>query len=126
MNWYIEVLKKYAVFEGRASRKEYWYVSLINSLISLVLFIIDALTISLNLNIGIGFLGTVYSLAVFIPALAVTVRRLHDIDHSGWWMLMIMIPFVGVIILLLNLAQESQPGDNKYGNDPFGRPVVVS
>ena len=85
MNWYLEVLKKYAVFGGRSRRKEYWYFFLFNILISIVLMIIDGLTGTLSLEAGMGLLGGIYALAVLIPGIAVTVRRLHDTNHSVFW-----------------------------------------
>ena len=108
MNWYIDVLKKYAVFDGRATRSEYWYFVLINTVISLILIAIGG-TAENNL------LYTVYSLGVFIPTLAVTARRLHAIGKSGWWQLIILIPILGLIVLIFFLVKESMPVGNKYG-----------
>ena len=88
MNWYIEVLKKYAVFSGRARRKEFWFFILFNVLASIILVVVDVLLGTFNQETGSGLLGTVYTLGVFIPSLAVTARRLHDTNRSGWWILM--------------------------------------
>lgn len=118
MNWYLEVLKKYAVFNGRARRKEYWYFALFNVIISIVLLVIDVVTGSFSAEIGMGVLGGIYGLAVLIPAIAVTVRRLHDTNHSGWWYFIILIPLIGVIILLVFLFRDSEPGENRYGTNP--------
>ena len=113
MDWYLTVLKKYAVFSGRARRKEYWYFVLFNLLISFVLSIIDGV---INFGGGgIGILYSIYSLAVFIPGLAVTVRRLHDIGRSGWWLLLVLIPVIGWIVLFVFFISGSQPGPNQYG-----------
>lgn len=87
MGWYLEVLKKYAVFGGRARRKEYWYFILFNSLIAIVLAIIDSVVGSFSAEVGMGVLGGIYTLGVLIPGIAVMVRRLHDTNHSGWWLL---------------------------------------
>lgn len=87
MSWYLEVLKKYAVFGGRARRKEYWYFVLFNSLIAIVLAIIDSVTGSFSAEVGMGVLGGIYTLGVLIPGIAVMVRRLHDTNRSGWWLL---------------------------------------
>ena len=106
-NYYIEVLKKYAVFSGRARRAEYWYFYLFNFLIGFVLALISE-----------GILAGIYSLGTLIPGLAVSVRRLHDTNRSGWWLLIGLIPFIGNIILIYFLAQDSQPGENKYGSNP--------
>ncbi len=118
MNWYLGVLQKYAVFGGRARRKEYWYFFLFNIIVTIVLAIIDALTGSFKAGVGIGLLGGLYSLAVIIPSLAVTIRRLHDTDRSGWWLLISLIPLIGAIVLLIFVVQDSSPGENKYGQNP--------
>ena len=113
MNYYIDVLKKYAVFNGRASRAEYWYFFLFNFIISIILSLVGAFIISNTSAISLA-----YGLLMLIPSLAVAVRRLHDIGKSGWWLLMGIIPFVGVIILIVYLVKDSQPGDNQYGPSP--------
>ncbi len=123
MSWYLEVLKKYAVFSGRARRKEYWYFFLFNVLITIVLLVIDGMTGTLNAEAGIGLLGGIYALAVLIPALAVSVRRLHDTDRSGWWLLIMLIPLIGVIVILVFMVQDSKPGENQYGSNPKGAAV---
>ena len=112
MNWYVEVLKEYAVFSGRARRKEYWMFSLFNTIIYFVLFLIGTFV-----GIG-GVLSGLYILCVFIPAIAVLVRRLHDTNRSGWWCLIGLVPLVGAIVLLVFLAQDSQEGDNQYAPNP--------
>ena len=113
MNWYIGVLKKYLDFSGRAQRMEYWMFTLINVLIMLGLSIVDMV-------LGLGFLGTIYALGVFIPSLAVAVRRLHDTNRSGWWLLIGLVPLVGLIVLIVFFVQDSQPGANEYGPNPKG------
>jgi len=121
MNWYLKVLKKYAVFNGRARRKEYWYFALFNILISILLGIIDGIIIvssGLDPNTSIGFLGLIYSLAVLIPGIAVSVRRLHDTERTGWWILINLIPIIGWIIFIIFAIQDSSPGENKYGPNP--------
>jgi uncharacterized membrane protein YhaH (DUF805 family) len=116
--WYLEVLKKYAVFKGRARRKEYWYFTLCNILVSIVLGFIDAKIGIFGMKAGIGILGAIYSLAVFIPSLAVFVRRLHDIGKSGWWFFLGLIPCVGPLILLYFMVKDSENGENRYGANP--------
>ncbi len=123
MSWYLEVLKKYAVFSGRARRKEYWYFFLFNILITIVLLVIDGMTGTLDAAAGIGLLGSIYALAVLIPALAVSVRRLHDTDRSGWWLLIMLVPLIGVIVILVFTVQDSKPGENQYGSNPKGAAV---
>ncbi len=119
MNWYIEVLKKYAVFDGRARRMEYWMFVLFNVIISIVLGVIDNVLGTVT-EIGQGLLGLVYSLAVLLPGIAVTIRRLHDTGRSGWYILLGFIPCIGVIILLVFMVQDSDAGDNEYGPNPIG------
>lgn len=118
MNWYLAVLKKYAVFSGRARRKEYWMFFLFNLLFIIAASMIDHI-------LGITFDGTwygpfyiLYALAVFIPGLAVAVRRLHDVNKSGWYLLISIIPIVGPIIVLIRLCTDSTPGENQYGPNP--------
>ncbi|HXH71192.1 MAG TPA: DUF805 domain-containing protein [Mariprofundaceae bacterium] len=118
MNWYIEVLKKYAVFSGRAQRSEYWFFALFSIIISIVLGVVDGMLGTVNQQYGIGTLGLIYSLAVLIPSLAVTVRRLHDTDRSAWWLLILLIPLAGPIVLLVFMVLDSTAGDNRYGSNP--------
>lgn len=118
MNWYLEVLKKYAVFSGRARRKEYWFFVLFNIIISIVLAVIDGVTGSFSPEAGMGLLGGIYTLAVLIPGIAVSVRRLHDTERSGWWLLIALVPLIGAIVLLVFMAQDSKPGQNQYGANP--------
>jgi len=118
MNWYIEALKKYAVFGGRARRKEYWFFALFNIIISIVLAVIDGVTGSFSAEAGVGLLGGIYTLAVLIPGIAVSVRRLHDTDRSGWWLFIALIPLIGAIVLLVFMVQDSKPGQNQYGANP--------
>jgi uncharacterized membrane protein YhaH (DUF805 family) len=112
MNYYLSVLKKYAVFGGRARRKEYWMFALISGVISIMLSIIDMAVLGSNV------LSIVYAVAVLLPSLAVSVRRLHDTGRSGGWIFIALIPFVGFIILLVFTATDGQRQDNQYGPDP--------
>ncbi|MEA1921891.1 MAG: DUF805 domain-containing protein [Pseudomonadota bacterium] len=112
MEWYIEVLKKYAVFSGRARRKEYWMFFLFNVIITFVLGIIEWLLGSS------GILGTLYSLAILVPSIAVSIRRLHDTGRSGWWLLIGIIPFIGAIVLFIFMIQEGKDDENVYGSNP--------
>ena len=120
MNWYLEALKKYARFDGRAALKEYWYFNLFSFIIIIVLSVIDLMTGTFNVDVGLGLLGGIYTLAVLIPGIAVSVRRLHDTDRSGWWILINGIPLIGVIVFLVFTAQNGTPGDNQYGSNPKG------
>lgn len=118
MSTYIEVLKKYAVFSGRAPRKEYWMFVLINMIVSL-LITLPAVGILMATQIDLTFLANIYSLAVLCPGIAVGVRRLHDTNRSGWWMLLALIPFIGAIVLLVFLATAGTSGSNQFGEDPY-------
>lgn len=115
MHWYLEVLKKYAVFGGRACRAEYWYFFLFNVIIGFVLGFIDGLIGSFSPEVGVGLLGGLYSLAVLLPGIAVSFRRLHDTGRSGWWLLIALVPVVGAIVLLVFMATASEPAENRYG-----------
>ncbi|MEH6453838.1 MAG: DUF805 domain-containing protein [Psychromonas sp.] len=118
MNWYIAVIKKYAVFKGRARRKEYWFFFLFNLAIAFALSFVDLFTGTLDPETGYGLLSGLYSLAVFIPGIAVSVRRLHDTNRTGWWLLIVLIPIIGAIALLIFLALDSEPEQNQYGPNP--------
>lgn len=102
---YLDVLKKYTVFTGRARRQEFWLFALVSFVISFVLSFI-------------GPLGYLYSLAVLLPCLALGARRLHDTGRSGWWQLIGIIPLVGIIVLIVFAVQDSQPGENQFGPNP--------
>jgi uncharacterized membrane protein YhaH (DUF805 family) len=113
MEWYLKVIKEnYANFNGRARRKEFWMFVLFNVIFEIIASVID------------GILGTyivfsmIYGLAILVPAIAVTVRRLHDIGKSGFWIFIEFIPLIGWIWLLILLAQEGMPGPNEYGPNP--------
>ena len=120
MSWYLEVLRKYLVFEGRARREEYWYFILFNILAGIILGVVDNMTGTLNLETGMGFLSGLYSLAVLIPTIAVAIRRLHDTDRSGWWLLIALIPVIGGLVLLVFFVLDGTPGSNQYGPNPKG------
>jgi uncharacterized membrane protein YhaH (DUF805 family) len=118
MDWYLMVWKKYAEFSGRSRRKEYWMFALFNCVFCLPLYI---LAIVFHENaLGSIFLGLyfIYVLAILVPGLAVTVRRLHDTGKSGWMILICLIPIVGGIILLVFTVLDSDPGPNQYGPNP--------
>ena len=122
MHYYLDVLKKYAVFSGRAGRAEFWYFVLCNFLIGIVFSILTNI-VGGAVRGGAGIITTLYSLyslAVLVPSLAVSVRRLHDIGKSGWMILIPLIPLVGFIWYFVLMVLASQPGDNKYGPNPKG------
>ena len=111
MSWYIEVIRKYTVFKGRAGRKEYWMFSLIHFLIIIMLCVL------MVLNENFAFLIVLYYVFSFLPNITVTVRRLHDVGRSGAWYFITFIPFGGFVLLVLTVL-ESQPRENAYGPEP--------
>ena len=112
MKYFIEVLKKYAEFKGRARRKEYW-------MFYLFYFIFAIAAAVLEVTLGIyPVISIVYSLVLSLPYLAVTVRRLHDTNRSGWWILIVFVPIIGAIVLLVFTLQDSDVGENWYGKNP--------
>lgn len=122
MSDYINVLKKFNVFSGRSARKEFWWFMIVNLVIMLCIMAI-IFTLSFGKpgggNAGIfGALPFLYSLIILIPAIAVGIRRMHDIGKSGWWILISFIPYVGGVIFLILAAIDSQPGSNQYGQNP--------
>ena len=119
MYWYLEAFKKYAVFGGRSRRKEYWYFMLFNIVVIYVLEGIDRLLETLT-GLSVDLLIGIYALAAIIPLLAVSVRRLHDIDRSGWWYFITLIPLIGAIVMLVFTLLDSTPGHNRYGPNPKG------
>jgi uncharacterized membrane protein YhaH (DUF805 family) len=124
MKWYLEVLKKYAVFSGRARRTEFWMFTLVNIVVSMLLAFVDS-SFGMTVSYSVGILSSLYALAVLVPSLAVWVRRLHDTGRSGWWWLISLVPFIGIVVLLVFAAQDSQPGSNKYGANPKGATSVA-
>lgn len=122
MNWYLKVLKNYAVFSGRARRKEYWMFLLFQLIFAMAAMTIDNI-IGTTIKVGeqslpYGYIYLIYALALFIPGLAVAVRRLHDLGKSGWFLLIALIPIIGAIWLLVLFITDSQPGENEYGPNP--------
>ena len=115
MKWYFEALRKYAVFHGRARRREFWLFTIINTLIGLVLASLDG---TFRPSGAYGALTGLYALATLIPSLAVSVRRLHDTDRSGWWLLISLVPFIGYLVLLVVWLLDGDHGSNRYGPNP--------
>ncbi|MEH6491670.1 DUF805 domain-containing protein [Halopseudomonas sp.] len=111
MHWYLDVLKKYAVFQGRARRSEYWFFVLFN-------FIAIVLLSAVDYALGMSILAPLYVLATFLPSLAVAVRRFHDTGRSGWWVLISLVPVVGSIIFLIFMCIEGEAQANAYGANP--------
>jgi uncharacterized membrane protein YhaH (DUF805 family) len=120
MNWYMEALRKYATFSGRARRKEFWFFQLFVMLIGLALSLVDYMLGLMDMETGIGALSGLFSLAMLLPNLAVSVRRLHDTDRSGWWLLLCFLPVIGIIVLLVFFFLDGTRGTNRFGEDPKG------
>lgn len=116
-------LQKYVDFSGRARRSEYWYFWLFTFLVAIAASILDAI-LGTGYGNGSGVIGTLTSLALLLPSLAVAVRRLHDTSRSGWWILIALIPIIGWIILIVFLVQDSHP-DNEHGPNPKSTPAVA-
>lgn len=125
MNWYLKVLRQYADFTGRARRKEYWMFVLFNIIFAIIAMILDNVLGLAWGELGYGPIYLLYALFVFIPGLAVAVRRLHDINKSGWMILVSLIPIIGAIWLLVLFVMDGTPGANQYGPNPKENQVVV-
>ena len=124
MNWYFQTLKKYAVFSGRAGRAEYWYFVLFSTIIGLVLLAISGRGAGTSFNV-LSFLS---ALAILIPSLAVSVRRLHDTGRSGLWLFISIVPFIGLVILLIfmRLLDSRYKGRKKPWKDAWLSLLVVN
>jgi len=125
--YFLDTLKnRYAKFDGRASRSEFWYFALFAFIGSFLFALIDAFVVNPMLGATPaqagqgGFLQIIFSLAIFIPYIAIAIRRLHDIGKSGWWYLIAFIPIIGLLVLLYFFVLDSQPGSNQYGPNPKG------
>ncbi|MEM7375807.1 MAG: DUF805 domain-containing protein [Bacteroidota bacterium] len=127
-----DAFKKYAVFTGRSSRTEYWLFVVFCFLVGLAVAII---TVVIGFSSGVPSyaiedlgeaLGIVTTLALIIPAFAVGCRRLHDFNASGWWVLVMLIPLLGIIAFIIIGCVEGTKGPNRFGDDPKAVPVAVS
>ena len=115
MHWYTDVIKKYAVFNGRAARPEFWWFALFNGIIFAVIYVVFWIIAGRSTGSAVADL---YALAVFLPSLGVSIRRLHDTNRTGWWYLLVFIPLIGGIVLLVFMVLASDPGPNNYGPNP--------
>jgi uncharacterized membrane protein YhaH (DUF805 family) len=120
MDWYLLVFRKFADFSGRSARQEFWMFALCNFIVALGLAFVGYLLGRVG-----HLLVDLYSLVVFIPALAVSVRRLHDIGKSGWWLLIEFVPVIGFLVLLYFMVQDSEAENNAYGPSPKALPAIV-
>ena len=116
MEFFLRAYKNYANFSGRDTRQQYWMFYLFYMIASILLGFIDGF-VGLN-----GMIAGIFALATFIPSIAIATRRLHDINKSGWWQLIMLIPIIGFIVLLVFLASKGTPGENKFGPDSLINP----
>ena len=113
-------LNQYARFEGRARRAEYWYFALLTSVVSIICQVITMVGHEAGaISLLVALVAAVVSLALVLPGLAVTVRRLHDTSRSGWFLLIAFIPLIGGILLLVWMCSRGTDGPNRYGSDPI-------
>lgn len=118
MHWYLEALKKYAVFTGRARRKEFWWFHLVTVIITGVLGFIDREEGFMDPGTDRGLLESLFTLAMLVPSASVSIRRLHDTGRNGWWLFISVVPLVGLITFVVFMALDGQKGENDYGPDP--------
>lgn len=111
LDWFKKALRNYTNFSGRARRKEYWHFVLVQMGLIIVAMILDAIIF----NSETGLFYIVVALGLFLPGLAVTIRRLHDTSRSGWWFLLSILPLIGSIILLVFLASDTKLETNQWG-----------
>ena len=114
------VTSKYFEFSGRARRKEYWLFALFYFILNIIAMILDISFGLFGEEFGIGTFGLIIGVGLLIPYIAVAVRRLHDKDKSGWFLLLILIPIIGVIVLLVFFCMKGTDGSNRFGDDPLG------
>lgn len=118
MKWFIEGMKKYATFAGRANRKEYWNFFLIYFLFSIIASVADVAIGKFDASLGFGPISGTFYVATLLPSTAIAVRRLHDTNRTGWWMLLLIVPLVGLIWVVILLARAGDVGPNPYGQAP--------
>ncbi len=123
-DWYLRGLQRYIQFTGRAGRAEFWYYILVYILIILVLRAIDGLLF--GVNAGNGVLTWLFWLFSIMPNLAIGARRLHDTGRSGWWLLLSLIPIIGLIVLIIWFVSRGAEGDNAFGPAPVATPKPIS
>lgn len=123
-NWYVRGLQRYIQFTGRAGRAEFWYYILVYILIIIGLRVIDG--ILFGVTAGNGVLTWLFWLFSIMPNLAIGARRLHDTGRSGWWLLLSLIPIIGLIVLLIWFISRGQPDSNEYGPPPVTTPATAT
>lgn len=114
MHWFLDPIKnQYADFEGRTGRQAFWMFILFSFLLNFVIGIVEGM-------LGTMILGLLFSLAILVPSIAITARRLHDTNKSGWWQLIALVPFIGIVILIVLCVLPGTEGDNDYGSSTNG------
>lgn len=113
-------LGKYATFQGRACRSEYWYFTLFNFILGMIANVIAAASLGV-----LAVLPVILMIGLLLPGVAVLVRRLHDTDRSGWWWLILLVPLVGVILLIVWFCKQGTVGANRFGEDPLPAPAEI-
>jgi uncharacterized membrane protein YhaH (DUF805 family) len=114
----MKVFRDYKIYDRRAGRKEYWTFTLFNMVVFAVFVILDKILGHSALGAIVEIVAFVFFLAILSPAIAVTIRRLHDSNKSGWWLLVVFIPFIGGVILFVLMLLDGTPGQNKFGANP--------
>ena len=119
VDWAKRPLQKYMDFSGRAPREEYWWFVMFVIIGEVIAMIVDSIIGTGQMFGPYGLVLCLFLLAIIVPSLAVGVRRLHDTDRPGWWLLIGLIPIIGAIVLLVFFVTEGTKGDNQYGPDPY-------
>lgn len=118
MQWYLGAFSKYAVFQGRARRSEYWFFMLFYIIGLFVVSLVDVMLGTFPDSASIGILGSIFAIGHFLPAISLQVRRLHDTGSSGWWSLLVLIPFIGSLVLFFFMVSEGEYQANYWGANP--------
>jgi uncharacterized membrane protein YhaH (DUF805 family) len=118
VNSFIECMKRYAVFSGRTSRKVYWSFFFVYLLISIVASALDAIIGKFDMKSGVGPISGIFYLVTFLPSLGAAIRRLHDTNRRGWWVLVLVVPLIGLIVYIVLLARAGDRNANDYGPVP--------
>lgn len=119
MDYALMPLRRYAEFSGRSRRKEFWLFELLLVVVSIVVGLIEGM-LGINTMVGglYGPLTTLFALGTIVPSIAVGIRRLHDTDRSGWWLLIALVPIIGALVLLFFYVSDGTKGPNRFGADP--------
>ena len=112
MEWFLQVMRKFADVSGRARRKELWMFTLVIGVANLVFNVLGRMTSLFSI------VGVLFSLVVLVPSITVSIRRLHDTGRSGWWLLLNLVPFLGWAVVIYFFVLDGQPGHNQYGPNP--------